>query len=71
MISALIWFEREGQKKIVIGDGGSILRRVGQAAREELVELLGKRVHLQLWVKVRKGWSDDERALLSLGFGDS
>jgi GTP-binding protein Era len=47
------------------------LRRVGQAAREELVELLGKRVHLQLWVKVRKGWSDDERALLSLGFGDS
>lgn len=71
VISALIWVEREGQKKIVIGEGGSMLRRVGQAAREELVELLGKRVHLQLWVKVRKGWSDDERALLSLGFGDS
>ncbi len=71
VISALIWVEREGQKKIVIGEGGSMLRRVGQAAREELVELLGRRVHLQLWVKVRKGWSDDERALLSLGFGDS
>ncbi|ABI56697.1 GTPase Era [Alkalilimnicola ehrlichii MLHE-1] len=67
-ISALIWVERPGQKAIVIGDGGQRLKVIGSRARQEIQQLLGGRVFLQLWVKVREGWSDDERALQSLGY---
>jgi GTP-binding protein Era len=67
-IAATIWVEREGQQSIVIGKGGAMLREVGRAARLELEERWGKKVFMQLWVKVRAGWSDDERVLRSLGF---
>lgn len=69
-IDALIWVEREGQKKIVVGRGGHVLREVGRAARLDMEKLFGNKVFLQLWVKVKEGWSDDERALKSLGYGD-
>jgi GTP-binding protein Era len=66
-ISAVIYVDRAGQKPIVIGAGGSRLKRIGRAARTELNEVLGKRVHLNLWVKVRENWADDVRALSQLG----
>jgi GTP-binding protein Era len=68
VIQAVIWVERTGQKAIVIGKGGELLKEVGRAARLELRQYFGKPVHLELWVKVREGWSDDEGALRSFGF---
>lgn len=67
-ISALILVEREGQKKMLIGSDGSRLKLIGTEARKELERLFGAKVMLKLWVKVKSGWSDDERALRSLGF---
>ena len=68
LVHALIWLERESQKKIVIGKAGSVLKQAGTLARQELRELLGERVHLELWVKVRERWADNERELARLGF---
>ncbi|MBK8534784.1 MAG: GTPase Era [Candidatus Competibacteraceae bacterium] len=69
-IHAVIWVERQTQKGIVIGEGGTTLREVGRQAREDMERLLGRKVFLETWVKVREGWSDDERALRSLGYAD-
>ncbi len=69
-ISALILVEREGQKKIIIGSSGDRLKKIGQQARLDMERLFGCKVMLNLWVKVRSGWSDDERALRSLGYID-
>ena len=69
-IGAIIWVERAGQKQIVIGKGGTVLKQVGTAARHEIEELLGEKVFLRLWVKVSRDWSDDERALRQFGFED-
>ena len=66
-IDAIIWVEREGQRRIVIGTKGARLKAVGSAARLALNELFGRRVHLNTWVKVRPGWSDDDRMLQRLG----
>jgi GTP-binding protein Era len=66
-ISTVIWVDREGQKPIVIGAGGERLKRVGRAARREINALLGRRVHLVLWVKVRENWADNAQALRALG----
>jgi len=67
-IAAVIWIERDSQKPIVIGKGGSVLKKVGQLARTDMERLFDSKVFLQLWVKVKEGWSDDERALSSLGY---
>ncbi|RLA46200.1 MAG: GTPase Era [Gammaproteobacteria bacterium] len=69
-ISALILVERSGQKKIVIGSNGARLKTIGQQARLDMERMFGCKVMLKLWVKVRSGWSDDERALRSLGYTD-
>lgn len=66
-IHALILVEKNGQKSIVIGDKGARIKQVGESARKDIEQLLGKKVNLKLWVKVKSGWSDDERALRSLG----
>ncbi len=70
-ISALIFVERKGQKKILIGEKGSRLRSIGAEARRDMERLFDSRVMLHLWVKVKSGWSDDERALRSLGYSDT
>ena len=69
-IHALILVEREGQKKILIGDKGERIKRIGQDARQDMETLFDSKVMLNLWVKVKGGWSDDERALRSLGYLD-
>jgi len=66
-VDAAIWVDREGQKPIVIGARGERLKRVGRAARLALNEMLGRRLHLNLWVKVRENWADNARALRELG----
>jgi len=67
-IGAVIWVEKQSQKGIVIGKGGARLKEVGTRARESLQNLFDVKVHLELWVRVKEGWADDERALRSLGF---
>lgn len=67
-IHAVIWVERDSQKGIVIGKEGATLKRIGRAARLDIAAFLGKRVHLELWVKVKENWADSEKDLLSLGF---
>ncbi|WP_158366621.1 GTPase Era [Candidatus Williamhamiltonella defendens] len=69
-IHGLIIVEREGQKKIVIGHRGSKIKTMGIEARQNMQQLFGTKVHLELWVKVKSGWADDERALRSLGYSD-
>ncbi len=69
-IAALIWVARAGQKRIVIGNKGAGLKKVGQLAREDLEEMLEQKVYLHLWVKVKEGWSADDRALRSLGYNE-
>ncbi len=67
-VHAIIWVERESQKGIVVGKQGSVLKRVGSAARREIAGQLGRPVHVELWVKVKANWADSEKDLLSLGF---
>ncbi len=69
-IHALIFVERAGQKKIIIGNKGQRLKAIGKNARYDIEALLGCRVMLNTWVKVKNGWSDDERILRSLGYDD-
>jgi GTPase len=66
-VDAAIWVDRDGQKPIVIGARGERLKRVGRAARLALNDMLGRRLHLNLWVKVRSNWADNARALKQLG----
>lgn len=67
-IDATIFVERQGQKAIVIGDKGEKIKQIGIEARQDMEAMFGKKVMLTLWVKVKKGWSDDDRALTSLGY---
>ena len=66
-IDAVIWVERDSQKGIVVGKGGSRLKMIGRDARLELKSMLGAPVHLELWVKVKQNWADNEKDLQALG----
>jgi len=66
-IYAIIWVERLTQKNIVIGKDGEMLKKVGTDARFDIEKLIGQKVYLQLWVKVKKNWSDNERAMQKPG----
>jgi len=67
-IAASIIVERDAHKGMVIGNGGERLKRIGSEARQELERLTGGKVFLELWVKVRSGWADDEAHLRSYGY---
>ena len=67
-IAADIYVERGGQKRILIGKGGSKLKRVGQEARADIERLIGRKVMLRLWVKVKPGWTNQESALRRMGY---
>lgn len=69
-INGLILVERESQKRMIIGKGGQHLKTIGEQARLDMERLFDTRVFLELWVKVKQGWADDERALRSLGYGE-
>jgi GTP-binding protein Era len=70
-IGAIIWVEREGQKQIVIGKAGQVLKQIGSQARQALQQLLDEKVFLRCWVKVSKDWSDNVKALKQFGYEDS
>ena len=63
-----IWVDRDGQKGLIVGKKGMKLKEIGTRAREQMQSLFGKRVHVYLWVKVRKGWADNVRMLKLLGY---
>lgn len=69
-IGALIWVARDNHKAMVIGKGGQNLKDIGQRARLELKQLLGAKVHLEMWVKVRRDWTEDPNFLRTIGLGE-
>jgi len=69
-LGAIIWVERAGQKQIVIGKDGLVLKQVGTLARKELEKLFDEKVFLRLWVKVKDDWSDNERVMRQMGFDE-
>ena len=69
-IAADIWVDRDNHKGIVIGKQGEKLKTIGVGARKQINQLLGEKVHLELFVKVRKGWSDSQRDLSLLGYDE-
>jgi len=69
-ISATVWVERSSQKGIVIGKNGSLLKKIGSLARADIERLTDNRVYLQLWVKIREDWADDENSLAAFGYSD-
>lgn len=69
-ISATIWVERKSQKAIVIGNNGSLLKKIGIQARTDIQHLIDAKVYLQLWVNIRQDWADDEHSLAAFGYTD-
>ncbi|HLU07835.1 MAG TPA: GTPase Era [Woeseiaceae bacterium] len=67
-VHAVIWVERDSQKGIVVGKGGAVLKKIGRSVRLELKERLGVPVHIELWVKVKENWADNEEQLQRLGY---
>ena len=67
-IHASIWVERKGQKTIIIGKEGNVLKTVGREARKDMEEMFAKKVNLKTWVKVKKKWTESEQALKQFGY---
>ena len=70
IIGAVVWVEREGQRKILLGKGGAAMKETATAARKSMVDFFQTRVHLEVWIKVKKSWSSDEASLVKLGYTD-
>lgn len=66
-VHSIIWVEREGQKRIIIGEKGAKLKEIGSVARQNIEKMLGRKIYLNLWVKVKENWSDNPQMLTSLG----
>ena len=69
-IGAVIWVERDNQRRILIGKGGAALKAAASAARQQMIEFFGCPVHLDVWVKVKRSWSSDEASLTQLGYSE-
>ena len=69
-IAAVIWVERDTQKKIVIGKSGEVLKEIGRSARIDMENMFERKVHLDLWVKVKEGWTDSESLMKRMGYDD-
>lgn len=69
-IGAVIWVEREGQRKILLGKGGQAMKETATAARKSMNDFFQTRVHLDVWIKIKKSWSSDEASLVKLGYTD-
>lgn len=69
-IEAIIWVEKKGQKAILIGKGGNQIKKIGTHARKQMENAFGSKIFLELWVKVRENWRDNEQALRMFGLGD-
>ena len=69
-INAVVWVERENQRAILLGKGGQAMKETATAARKRMREFFGTRVHLEVWIKVKKSWSSDETTLNQLGYTD-
>jgi GTP-binding protein Era len=70
VVRATIHVEKEAQKRILVGAGGSMVKEIGTRARAEIARLVGRPAHLTLFVRVDEGWTEDERALRDMGYGD-
>jgi len=70
VIGAVIWVEREGQRAILLGHQGSAMKEAASAARQNMVDFFATRVHLDVWIKVKKSWSSDEASLAQLGYSE-
>lgn len=70
VIGAVIWVEREGQRAILLGRQGAAMKEAASAARQNMIEFFGTRVHLDVWIKVKKSWSSDEASLAQLGYSE-
>lgn len=69
-VSAVIWVEREGQRAILLGKDGHAIKEAASAARKAMIDFFQTRVHLEVWIKIRKNWSSEENALVQLGYTD-
>ncbi len=69
-ISAIIWLEREGQRPIILGKNGSRIKKIGIRARQDIEKIIGKKVNLKLWIKIRRGWSNNQKIMQGLGYID-
>ena len=69
-IAAVIWVEREGQRAILLGKDGQAMKETATAARKAMNDFFQTRVHLEVWIKIKKSWSSDEASLVKLGYSD-
>jgi GTPase len=68
VVHAVVWVDKPGQRAILLGQGGATMKAIATEARHSMVRLFGGRVHLEVWVRVKKGWADDDATLARLGY---